>query len=78
MEPALVTLPIQAYGGPVDCYLGDRRPVCVWNSYLHKPGERVAAWAECWADRVVLHNPLDEGGTKTVTVWRSAVSVRRL
>lgn len=78
LEPGPITLPLQAYGGPVEWHLDDMRPVWVWLSYRHKPAERVAAMAEGWTDRVVLINLMGEGGTRTVTVWRSAVSVRRV
>lgn len=77
-EPAPCTLPQQAHGPQSIQWVRERRPpVWVWVTWPQKPAERLPAFATGWNDRVVVAELTGEAGTRSVVVWRNAVSHRR-
>jgi hypothetical protein len=76
-SPAVITLPVQAYG-PQPIEWAERGPlVWVWISWAHKPAERVQGIATGWNDRVVVVEWDGDGGTRSTVVWRNAVTLRK-
>ena len=73
------TLPQQAYSpNPIEWVRqGQIRPsVWAWITWPHDAAQRVPAVATGWNDRVVIVEWNTDRGTRSVVVWRNAVTRR--
>lgn len=72
------TLGSNAYGPqPIQWAPRGQLPkVWAWISWADDPATRIAAEASGWNDRVVIIEWEDDGGRRSVVVWRNAVTRR--
>lgn len=76
-RPAVLTLPVQAYGPHPIVWADEAPPVWVWISWAAAPAERIPGYAKGWNDRVVIVEWNGSGGLRSTTVWRNAVTKRQ-
>lgn len=75
-SPRAITLPVQAYGPQPIEWAETPASVWAWISWADRPAERVVAVATGWNDRVVVIEWDGPGGSRSVVVWRNAVTRR--